>query len=105
MQITEAAFEQDLQQAILASKIEFEENHRPGETGSTEKKANKKTVPMSLQSFNNLSIKNGASPTKTGKPHQGDDNFFGDIEAASKQAVIREQMREDLRQRSMVIFS
>ena len=59
---------------------------------------------MSLQSFNNLNV-NGDNPSGPKKESPiRDDNFFGNVDEAAKHALMREQMREDLRQRASVIM-
>jgi len=103
-QATEEAFAQDLQNAILASKVDYvaelkkHQNSPPGMSA----KNNKKPAAMTLQAFNNLSLNNGAAtsePTSNSTAVTETENFFEDVEEATKRALNREQVKESLQQR------
>ena len=108
-QATEEAFAQDLQNAILASKVDYvaelkkHQNSPPGMSA----KNNKKPAAMTLQAFNNLSLNNGAAtsePTSNSTAVTETENFFEDVEEATKRALNREQVKESLQQRYNVSF-
>merc|ERR1719225_906713 len=57
---------------------------------------------MTLQAFNNLSLDNGAAtsePTSNSTAVTETENFFEDVEEATKRALNREQVKESLQQR------
>ena len=98
-QVTDEAFAQDLQAAILASKVEFDSDCKQKEVLEAKKIA-KKGAKMTLQEFNQLSI-NKESNTK---PVIENDTFFDDVEEATKMALNREQIKESLQQRYQVLI-
>ena len=62
---------------------------------------------MTLQAFNNLSLNNGAAtsePTSNSIAVTETENFFEDVEEATKRALNREQVKESLQQRYNVSF-
>jgi hypothetical protein len=111
----------ELHAAILASKVDFrvEQKRRQSESSNPDdknkiktNKDGKKITTMSLDAFNNLSV-DGKSPKKqrtiskstVDYPDNGD-NFFDELEEATKKALIREEVKESLKQRSVCsIFS
>ena len=63
---------------------------------------NKKPAAMTLQAFNNLSLDNGTAtsePTSNSSAVTETENFFEDVEEATKRALNREQVKESLNQR------
>jgi len=101
-QVNDEAFAQDLQTAILASKIEHvaeskkRQNSPPGMS-----KQNKKSATMTLQDFNNLSLNQDATsqPNSNVPTVMETETFFEDVEEATKKALNREQIKESLEQR------
>ena len=97
-QVTDEAFAQDLQAAILASKVEFDSDCKQKEAVEAKKIA-KKGAKMTLQEFNQLSI----NKESNAKPVIENDTFFDDVEEATKMALNREQIKESLQQRYQVL--
>lgn len=100
-QVNDEAFAQDLQNAILASKIEHvakkRQNSPPGMS-----KQNKKSATMTLQDFNNLSLNQDANSQPNSNLQTAvteTETFFEDVEEATKKALNREQIKESLEQR------
>ena len=69
--------------------------------GGGDLKKSKKPMAMSLQAFNNMNL-NGEVPGDHCNDPNVKDNFFKDVDEASKLALNREQIRESLQQRYSV---
>lgn len=109
------SYEQDLQQAILLSKLDFEEKKKiydktkkEDEDKKGKKKEKKKAQPMSLEQFNSLDpsqIENLATGTSAPEneeasgPIEPDQTFFDRIEEDTKKVLDREQRLEICRAR------
>lgn len=102
-QFTDEAFAQDLQKAILASKMEHKaETKKRHSSPPGMSKQNKKPAAMTLQDFNNLSLNQDAKAQPTVNPNANvmeTENFFADVEEATRIALNREQIKESLEQR------
>lgn len=105
-QVNDQAFAQDLQKAILASKIDAAAPRQKSPPGMTMTTNKGKPAAMSLQDFNNLSLKNGVFVPPAVVPDnppfsvpETENGFFEDVEEATKKALNREQIKESLEQR------
>jgi hypothetical protein len=102
-QVNDEAFAQDLQNAILASKIEHVAESKKSQNGPPGmSKQNKKSATMTLQDFNNLSLNQDANSQPNSNLQTAvteTETFFEDVEEATKKALNREQIKESLEQR------
>lgn len=96
--VTDQAFAQDLQAAILASKVQYNVDCKHKDDLDAKKIA-KKGAKMTLQEFNRLSIEKESKPSNDAIEN---DTFFEDVEVATKMALNREQIKESLQQRYQV---
>ena len=96
--VTDQAFAQDLQAAILASKVQYNVDCKHKDDLDAKKIA-KKGAKMTLQEFNRLSIEKESEPSNDAVEN---DTFFEDVEVATKMALNREQIKESLQQRYQV---
>jgi len=92
--VTDEAFAQDLQAAILASKVQYDVDCQHKDDLEAKKIAKKGGAKMTLQEFNRLSIEKETKPSVIES-----DTFFEDVEEATKMALNREQIKESLQQR------
>lgn len=91
------AFAQDLQAAILASKIQCEMEVK--KENSAKFQPSKKAT-MSLQDFNRLDLNGAAGQNCSENSNSLDgDKFWNDVDEATKKALNREQIKESLQQR------
>lgn len=107
MQFVDGHYEQDLHQAILLSKLDYEEKkdlyeqfrkdaeEEKKNAGKKNKKSNR-NQPMSLEQFNNLyselSCESGMGESvANNKVSEQDEEFFQRIEDDTKKALDREQ--------------
>ena len=90
------AFAQELQAAILASKLQY--NVEASEKIEIQEKSKCKKATMTLQDFNKLSLGEGVEKPLSPKKVVNE-NFFEDVEEATKKALNREQIKESLHQR------
>ena len=95
--VTDEAFAQDLQAAILASKVQYDVDCQHKDDLEAKKIAKKGGAKMTLQEFNRLSIEKESKPSVIES-----DTFFEDVEEATKMALNREQIKESLQQRYQV---
>jgi len=110
VQFVDGNFEQDLHQAILLSKLDYEEKkdlyeqfrkdaeEEKKNAGKRNKKSNR-SQPMSLEQFNNLhselSCESGmGEPVANSKVNEQDEEFFQRIEDDTKKALDREHTLE-----------
>ena len=105
-QANDETFAKDLQAAIMASKIDMmRDGTKPKDdsksSGGGDLKKSKKPMAMSLQAFNNMNLNGEVSGDQSNDPNVKD-NFFEDVDEASKLALNREQIRESLQQRYSV---
>ena len=102
-QVNDEAFAQDLQNAILASKIEHVAESKKSQNGPPGmSKQTKKSATMTLQDFNNLSLNQDANSQPNSNLQTAvteTETFFEDVEEATKKALNREQIKESLEQR------
>jgi len=102
-QVNDEAFAQDLQNAILASKIDHVAESKKSQNGPPGmSKQNKKSATMTLQDFNNLSLNQDANSQPNSNLQTAvteTETFFEDVEEATKKALNREQIKESLEQR------
>jgi len=101
-QVNDEAFAQDLQNAILASKIDHVAEPKKSQNGPPGmSKQNKKSATMTLQDFNNLSLNQDANsqPNSNLPAVTETETFFEDVEEATKKALNREQIKDSLDQR------
>jgi len=106
-QVNDQAFAQDLQNAILASKMDAAaKGAKNSQPPGMPMKNNGKPAAMTLQAFNNLSLSNGnflPPPAVPDNPPvfepETEKGFFDDVEEATKKALNREQIKESLEQR------
>jgi len=123
VQFVDGNFEQDLHQAILLSKLDYEEKkdlyeqfrkdaeEEKKNAGKRNKKSNR-SQPMSLEQFNNLyselSCESGMGESVTNsKVIEQDEEFFQRIEDDTKKALDREHTLERRKAREVcwIIFS
>ncbi|XP_046401017.1 G kinase-anchoring protein 1-like isoform X1 [Ischnura elegans] len=109
-EFVDESYEQDLQQAILLSKLDFEEKKKFYDRAKKEeedkkgkKKEKKKAQPMSLEKFNSLdaeqieNIATGSSSQETEEasgPVEPDQTFFDRVVEDAKKVIDREQRLE-----------
>lgn len=106
-QVNDQAFAQDLQKAILASKVDAAESaNRQKSPPGMPMTSKGKPAAMSLQAFNNLSVSNGVfvpPPVIQDNPPvhvtENENGFFEDVEEATIKALNREQIKDSLEQR------
>lgn len=100
-------FAQELQAAILASKVQYDlESTKPESpvknTAKISGGGGVKKGTMSLQDFNRLCLESeqpiGSGMNKR-KESVNEDSFFVEVEEATKKALNREQIKESLKQR------
>ena len=94
--VTDEAFAQDLQAAILASKVQYDVDAKQKEELNAKKIA-KKGAKMTLQEFNRLSIDKESNDRE--RNDSTNETFFEDVEEATKIALNREQIKESLQSR------
>ena len=87
--VTDEAFAQDLQAAILASKVQYDVDAKQKEDFNAKKIA-KKGAKMTLQEFNQLSI--GKETNGRERTDSTNDTFFEDVEEATKIALNRSSL-------------
>ena len=97
-QVNDEAFAQELQSAILASKLEFNQKNTQEKQQNPEKSKKSKNT-LSLQEFNAGYQKTPEKKAVEEESLTSKDKFFEDVEEATKKALNREQIRESLLQR------
>ncbi|XP_069677358.1 G kinase-anchoring protein 1-like isoform X2 [Periplaneta americana] len=105
-ELVDGNYEQDLHQAILLSKLDYEEKKELYEqlkkdaeeekkNASKKNKKSNKAQPMSLEQFNSLHSEPVCEPAPTSKPvSEQDEEFFERIKDDTKKVLDREQTLE-----------
>ncbi|XP_066994412.1 G kinase-anchoring protein 1 isoform X2 [Anabrus simplex] len=120
VEFVDGNYENDLQQAILLSKLDYEEKkdvydrlkkdaEEERKTGNKKTKKSQKAQPMSLEQFNNMNTDSAVSDeaaAENGTPAPAeapDPQFFNRIEDEAKKVLDREQVLEQRKAREPFI--
>ncbi|XP_054288664.1 G kinase-anchoring protein 1-like [Macrosteles quadrilineatus] len=120
-QFVDCHYENELQQAILQSKLDYEENKEHYDqmkkaaeeekkaTGSKKNKKSNKAQPMSLSQFNQLGVENQVEEAGPAGDHlvngnqNPDPEFFNRIKSEAKKALQTEKAEEERKARQPLI--